>query len=245
MFSQTFVDGAGRNNSPYTILLSFAIQSVLASILTIVPLIYFDALPIAKLSAMFVAPRPPAPPPPERTKATRAMKVQIRRIAMEQLMAPRAVPAAIRMIVEEGEPVPIGGIPGGGLGNIPLSGALGDMIGNFPAAPPPSQPPAPKPRAAAPPLRVGGKVQQANLLVHPQPVYPSLARAARVQGVVRLEARISKEGRIEDLRLVGGPPLLVHAAMQAVAQWVYKPTLLNGEPVEVLTTIDVNFTLGN
>jgi protein TonB len=86
-------------------------------------------------------------------------------------------------------------------------------------------------------------VQQANLIKQPKPVYPPLAKAARVQGVVKFEAKIAKDGTIQDLKLVSGPPLLVQAAMQAVQQWVYKPTLLNGEPVEVLTTIDVNFTL--
>jgi protein TonB len=75
------------------------------------------------------------------------------------------------------------------------------------------------------------------------PSYPPLARQARVSGTVRFNAKISKEGRIEDLTLISGHPLLVQAATEAVRQWVYKPTLLNGEPVEVLTTIDVNFTL--
>jgi protein TonB len=74
-------------------------------------------------------------------------------------------------------------------------------------------------------------------------VYPPLAKAARVQGTVKFEATIGKDGTIQNLHLISGPPLLVQAAQQAVAQWQYKPTLLNGEPVEVLTTIDVNFTL--
>jgi protein TonB len=90
---------------------------------------------------------------------------------------------------------------------------------------------------------VGGNVTAANLIKQVKPLYPPLAKAARVQGVVKFEAKISKEGTIQDLKLVSGPPLLVQAALQAVQQWVYKPTLLNGEAVEVLTTIDVNFTL--
>ncbi len=92
-------------------------------------------------------------------------------------------------------------------------------------------------------MRVGGNVQQANLIRQPKPLYPPLAKAARVQGTVKFQATISKEGTIQNLQLLSGPPLLVQAAMQAVKQWVYKPTLLNGEPVEVITTIDVNFTL--
>jgi protein TonB len=86
-------------------------------------------------------------------------------------------------------------------------------------------------------------VQAANLVRQPKPLYPPLAKAARVQGTVRFTATISKEGKIDNLALVSGPPLLVQAAMEAVRQWEYKPTLLNGEAVEVITTIDVNFTL--
>jgi protein TonB len=90
---------------------------------------------------------------------------------------------------------------------------------------------------------VGGNVQAARLVNQPRPVYPPLARQARIQGTVRFNAIIGKDGRIENLTLVSGHPLLVPAATEAVKQWVYKPTLLNGEPVEVVTQIDVNFTL--
>jgi protein TonB len=96
------------------------------------------------------------------------------------------------------------------------------------------------------PQKVGGQVQAANLISAPHPVYPPLAKMARQQGTVRFEATISKEGTIMDLKVLpGAPPLLVQAATEAVKQWRYKPTLLNGDPVEVLTTIDVNFSLTN
>jgi protein TonB len=90
---------------------------------------------------------------------------------------------------------------------------------------------------------VGGNVQQAMLIRQPKPVYPPLAKQARIQGVVRLNAIIGKDGTIQNLQVATGHPLLVPAALDAVKQWVYKPTLLNGEPVEVITQIDVNFTL--
>jgi protein TonB len=77
----------------------------------------------------------------------------------------------------------------------------------------------------------------------PKPVYPPLAKAARVQGTVSFQAVIGTDGTVRNLQLISGPPLLVQAAMMAVQQWVYEPTLLNGKPVEVITTIDVNFTL--
>jgi protein TonB len=90
---------------------------------------------------------------------------------------------------------------------------------------------------------VGGNVQQANLIKQPKPVYPPLAKQARIQGTVRFNAIIGKDGTIQNLQLVSGHPLLVPSAQEAVRLWVYRPTLLNGEPVEVATTIDVNFTL--
>lgn len=92
-------------------------------------------------------------------------------------------------------------------------------------------------------LRVGGITQFAKLIRHPAPVYPPEAKAARITGTVRLHAVIGKDGRIQDLTLASGHPLLAPAAMDAVRQWVYQPTLLDGRPVEIATEIDVTFTL--
>ena len=94
-------------------------------------------------------------------------------------------------------------------------------------------------------IRVGGNVQQAKLIRQPKPIYPPLAKQARISGVVRLNAIIGKDGTIQNLTVASGHPLLVPAAMEAVKQWVYQPTLLNNDPVEVVTQIDVNFTLSN
>lgn len=98
---------------------------------------------------------------------------------------------------------------------------------------------------AAPPqrIRVGGNIQAANLLVKITPKYPPEAKAARIQGKVSFTATIGKDGKVENLELISGEPVLAEAAREAVAQWVYKPTLLNGQPIEVLTQVDVNFTL--
>lgn len=92
-------------------------------------------------------------------------------------------------------------------------------------------------------IRVGGNVQATNLIQKVTPVYPAEAKAARIQGVVRFTATISKDGSVEQLDLVSGHPLLVPAARDAVLQWRYRPVLLNGNPVEVVTQIDINFTL--
>ena len=94
-------------------------------------------------------------------------------------------------------------------------------------------------------IRVGGKVQSANLIRRVRPSYPPLARQSRIQGTVILEAIISKQGYVNNLRVIKGHPLLIQAAQEAVKQWYYKPTVLNGKPVEVITRVTVNFSLRN
>jgi protein TonB len=161
----------------------------------------------------------------------------------QEMVQPKAIPKQIAMIKEEAPPpAPVGGVVGGVAGGI-AGGAAGGILGGIISAPPPPPPPPP---AEKPPerVRVGGAVQQANLIAQPKPVYPPLARQARIQGTVKLEAVISKDGTIENLTVVSGHPLLIQAALDAVKQWRYKPTMLNGVPVEVVTTVDVNFTLG-
>jgi protein TonB len=158
-------------------------------------------------------------------------------------MAPREIPKQVAIIQEDPNAVlpsaasVTTGVPGG----IPGVGGLG----NLGVAPPPPPPPPPVKAVETrkEPLRVGGNVQAANLIRRVTPQYPALAKSARIQGTVRFTAIIGKDGTIQNLQLVSGHPMLVPAATEAVKQWVYKPTLLNGEPVEVITQIDVNFTL--
>lgn len=99
--------------------------------------------------------------------------------------------------------------------------------------------------AEDPMVRVGGNVQQANLISTVTPVYPPEAKRDGIQGKVQLQVVIDKEGHVTEVSVLQGPDVLVDAAVEAVKQWVYRPTLLNGEPVRVLTTIDVNFTLAH
>lgn len=113
---------------------------------------------------------------------------------------------------------------------------------NRPATPPPP-PAAHKPDKPSGPIPVGGRVQAARLTKQVVPAYPALAKTARISGTVRLQGIIGKDGAIKNLQLLRGHPLLVQAALEAVRQWVYKPTLLNGEAVEVIAPIDVIFTL--
>ncbi len=92
-------------------------------------------------------------------------------------------------------------------------------------------------------IRVGGNVQNANLVSRVNPVYPPLAKQARIQGAVHFTVVIGRDGLIQNIEVISGHPLLVPAALEAVKQWTYKPTLLNSNPVEVITQVDVNFTL--
>lgn len=166
-------------------------------------------------------------------------------------MAPKVIPKEIAVIKEDELPPPasgavgvVGGVPGGVPGG-QMGGVIGGIIGGVPSAAPPPPPPVKveKPKPPTGPIRVGGNVQSAKLVRQPKPVYPPLARQARIQGVVRFTAIIDKDGTIQNLQLLSGHPLLVQSAQDAVRQWVYQPTLLNNEPVQVITQIDVNFTL--
>jgi protein TonB len=113
------------------------------------------------------------------------------------------------------------------------------------AAPPPPQPVTRAEPAAKPVSRIsiGGNVQEAMLIHRVIPVYPQLARQARISGEVKYSAIISREGLVQSLTLMHGHPLLVAAALDAIRQWRYRPTILNGDPAEVVTTIIVTFTL--
>jgi periplasmic protein TonB len=217
-------------------------EIMLIGIAILIPLIRYEALPKTMLSISLVAPPPPPPPPPPPAPAA-PVRV-IKRISAEDLMkAPTVIPKTISRVKDEPEPPPsvsagvVGGVPGGMPGGTP-GGVLGGIISSN------APPPPPPPKAATPKrIRLGGQVEAAKLLVHPNPEYPPLAKMARIQGTVKLEAVISKDGTIQDLKAVSGHPLLVKAAMDAVSRWRYQPTLLNGDPVEVVTEVDVNFTL--
>src|SRR5919112_882205 len=251
MFEQTFVEAVGKTNKTWTVLVSFIGQILLIIVAIIIPMVYFEALPKSQLTSFLVAPPPPPPPPPPPAAApVKVVKVIPRQFDAGKLMAPKQIPKEIANIKEEELPPAagvtgvVGGVPGGVPGGTP-GGVIGGIIGSVPSAAPPPPPPvkeAPKP-VTPKQIRVGGNVQAAKLVKQPKPQYPPLAKQARIQGTVRFNAVIGKDGQIANLTLASGHPLLVPAATEAVRQWVYQPTLLNGEPVEVVTQIDVNFTL--
>lgn len=236
MFDQLIVSTKGtKTHKSWTVTLSALVQLVVVFVLILIPLIYTEALPKELTSMFLVAPAPPPPPPPP---AAIVKTVRPKFVEPQRMVAPTVIPKKVEIVKDEAPDVAgtAGGfgVPGGMAG-----GVLGGIVGG--AAPPP---PPPKPVQTGP-VRIGGNVMQAKAIDHPNPVYPAIARAAHVQGTVVLHAIIGKDGTIQQLQLVSGPPLLVNSAMDAVRQWRYQPTELNGEPVDVDTTISVVFTLGD
>jgi periplasmic protein TonB len=231
-----------KTNKPWTVVVSMILQTAFLGILILIPLIYTEALPKAMMATMLTAPPPPPPPPPP-PAAVQVVHVKPQAHLMDagKLVAPKVIPKEVKIIKEEAEPDVssvgmAGGVPGGVAGGS-MGGVLGGVIGGMGGAPPP-----PRPHQTGP-LRVGGNVQAARIINRVQPSYPPLARQTRISGTVRLHAIIGKDGTIQQLEVMSGHPLLQQAALDAVRQWRYQPTLLNGEPVEVDTTIDVIFSL--
>jgi protein TonB len=232
-----------KTNKPWTVALSVVVQTGIVILLILIPLIYTEALPKQMLTTFLVAPAPPPPPPPPAAAVQRIVKPVARLIHNGQMMAPTVIPKKVAMIKEEELPPDVGnvGVVGGVQGGIAggsAGGVLGGIIGGVGSSLPPP------PKAGPTRIRVGGNVQQASLIRQVQPSYPPLAKAAHISGTVVLHAIISKDGNIQQLEYVSGPAMLMTSAMDAVRQWRYKPTMLNGEPVEVDTQITVVFTLG-
>jgi protein TonB len=235
MFEDSLMESGGRikTNQKWTGLISTVAQLLLVGFLVLLPLIFTEALPKGQLTTWLVAPPPPPPPPPP--AAPQVQHVQkVSEIVDGALRTPSKIPKKIQMIKEEEAPANtgvtggvVGGVPGGSSG-----GVIGGIIGS--AAPPP--------KVATPQkLRVSSGVADGLKIHDVQPTYPQMARIAHIQGDVILQAVISKTGSIENLHAISGHPILIQAAMDAVRQWKYKPYILNTEPVEVETTIKVQF----
>jgi periplasmic protein TonB len=243
MFEDSLIESGGRLRSKRgaTTMLSFVLQAILLGILILIPLIYTEALPKQQLMTFLVAPPPPPPPPPPAAAPVKVVRQVVSEIANGQLRTPTKIPEKVQMIKEEEAPPPvssIGGVVGGVPGGVP-GGQMGGVIGGII-----SSTPVPVPKVATPQrVRVSQGVSQGLLIHQVKPAYPALARQARIQGSVVLQAVIAKDGTIQGLRVVSGHPMLTTSAVDAVKQWRYKPYFLNGEPVEVETQITVNFTL--
>jgi protein TonB len=265
-FEFAFV-GSTRGRRSFTFPLSMLLHSLAAVLLVTLPLLGTDALPEPAqrgVPAFLVPAAPSAPPAPPAAAPARARPARAqprhRPARKAALVAPVEIPRAepspeilpleaqpftgvdalaltdgLAGGVEGGVPAGVeGGVPGGVEGGVP-GGVLGGVAGGDETAPVPSPPPAP--------VRVGGDVKEPVKLRHVAPEYPALARAAQVQGMVILEATIGTDGRVSDVKVLRANPFLERAAVTAVRQWVYSPTLLNGQPVPVIMTVTVNFKL--
>jgi protein TonB len=209
------------------------VQVVALAVLIMVPLIYTQVLPQARLRSVFAAPLPPPPPVP-----TVKAPLTTRTTSTRSLFQPPPTQFREMPISSPGEPK-MTGVAAPAIDGV--AGGDADSTVNIAAilAKPPDPPP---PAANNKRVRVAS-MEPSQLIHQVQPEYPRMAKQVHVQGVVEFTAVISKTGTIENLQLVHGHPLLVAAAREAILQWRYKPTLLGGEPVEVITNIVVNFTL--
>ncbi len=243
MFEDSLIESGGRLTTKrgLTTTLSFVFQLVLVGILVLIPLLFTEALPKTQLMTFLVAPPPPPPPPPPPAAAIKVVKQVQTDIVNGQLRTPTKIPEKIQMIKEDEAPPPVmsaSGVVGGVPGGIP-GGQMGGVIGGIISSTPVNVPKAVNPQR----IRVSQGVTQGMIIRRVNPPYPPLARQARIQGPVVLQAEIGKDGSITNLRLISGHPMLAPAAIEAIKQWKYKPYILNGEPVEVETTITFNFTL--
>lgn len=242
MFEDSLLESGGRLKTKRGRTTTFAIilEVGLIGIMVLMPLIFTEALPKQQLMTFLVAPPPPPPPPPPPAAVVKVVKQIQTDIVNGALRTPTKIPQKIQMIKEEEAPPSmasagvVGGVPGGIPGG-QMGGVIGGIISSTPVA---------VPKVATPQrVRVSAGVTSGLLIRKVNPNYPPLARQARISGTVVLHAVISKDGSIEGLQLVSGHPMLAPAAIEAVKQWKYKPYLLNGEPVEVDTEVQVNFTL--
>ncbi len=234
MFDQV---NLGKTTKSWTVVFSAILQGAILGILILIPLIYTEALPKGFMNTFLVAPAPPPPPPPP-AAPVKVVHVAPRIIPLNKMVAPTMIPKKVEVVHDTAAP-DMGGVPGGigvpGGTGLP-GGVLGGIIGS--SAPPP--PPAP---VVPTRVRIGGNVEAGKLLEQTTPVYPPIAKAAHIQGTVVLHAIIGKDGTIQQLQYISGPAMLTQAAMSAVREWRYRPYLLNGQPVEVDTTISFTFTL--
>lgn len=240
MFADSLLETswAYRGRRSWTTLTSFGLQAVIIGLLLLIPILTTVGLPTSRTVSTPVGffRRDPGPVP--HTPAGRTPTVQIVPVT-GRIMAPGRIP---RTITKDDGPIAQPTVSG------PAGIYVGPSVGDGPELPLPSFGTRVIPSIPAPPVVKRefrpSSLLEGSLIRRVQPMYPPLARSARVQGSVVLAAVISKAGTIENLTLISGHPMLVPAALQAVSQWRYRPYVLNGEAIQVDTQITVNFILG-
>jgi len=220
---------------------SATVQVLFLAILLILPLYFTEAIDVHRFNQTLLVTPPAAPAPPPPPASTRSVAPRRRALSLgAKLVVPRIIPNHVTVHAEEPSGADLTAViaPGDGVpGGIP-GGQPGGVIGGTPSGPTPPPPP-PIDSAPKTPIRVGGKVKAPRLLFGPDPVYPVLARQAKVSGAVVIDAVIDAQGNVVGMRTVSGPAILALAAMETLRQWKYEPTILGGEaiPVELLVTI--------
>jgi len=236
-----------RNGIVYltSLLASLMAHAVILCMVIIVPLVFFSSLQADELVTFLITPPPPPPPPPPPTPppAANPDRQIYHYVGTDVYTAPPRIPEGP---IPDGDGPDFGpvvrAIPGalGGTGGTvgPLS-SLATLINNGPIVMPEPPKPPEKPKT---PIRFAS-LEPSKLIVKVSPVYPDLARKAHVSGAVHLEAVVDEEGNIATIKVLRGHPLLVNAAVDAVKQWKYPPTILNGEPYPIIATVVVEFHL--
>jgi protein TonB len=252
MFEQEALAGGFATKRLWSTCLGFTGEALLVACAALAPLVSPQALPHSRAIMAWLLPMAPPPPPAAGNVAKpRPARPPVERLQTVpgRLTAPTTIPPTAAVIVDEPLETSGYGVPGGIVGG-DRNGVPGGMLPSIPAlAPTPAPAVEAAPAAAVPPpmlpkqVVVGGRVKMARLIHRVEPLYPPLARQMRTSGVVELVGIIATDGRIRELKLRSGSPLLARAALEAVRQWVYEPTLLNGEPVELVAAISVTFRL--
>ncbi len=242
MFESALLESSAEiihRTSIWTKGLSFTVEACLLGVAVLAPLLYTEALPRQVLGIVELPAPPPAAPAP-RNPSVVSHPATRSELNDGRVMLPTMIPRRIKEIHDEPEADTSATGNFTGVVGAPPSGTANRTIASLLDALPPAMPKSVVPHS----VRVSSGVAQGMLVHEVRPLYPALARSARIQGAVVLQATIGKDGTIQNLHLLSGHPLLTQAAMDAVRQWLYRPYLLNNEPVEVDTTIQVNFTLG-
>ena len=248
LFADSLMELSGTRPGRRTLdfVASLVVHTLFIATFILLPLYFTEAIDLKQFTQTFLVAPPPPPPAPPAAPAVLKVRATARRVFMTdgKLLAPTVIPEKIAMIKEDALPPDVGiGIVGGVPGGVPggqAGGVIGGIISGAPRTYVPIAPSGPAPRV---PLRVGGRVMPPKPIYTPEPLYPPLAKQARIQGEVVIDAIIDTQGNVVQMQVVSGHPLLLPAAVEALRKWRYQPTYLNDEPVPVQFLITILFRL--
>jgi protein TonB len=237
MFEDSTFESTGRirTRSRGWMMAAFLFNGSILLALILIPLIYPEALPRQMMSMLLEAPPPPSPPQPTTVQQTKEKFHGVPEMDGATLITPPTIPRIIKLVEEPEGPTPgryLAMDSGSDAGSAASDAFRGQRHATV------------SPEPSKGPVRVASTIVAGLLLNKTVPHYPPIAAAAHIEGTVILQATISTAGIIENLHVVSGPAMLQQTALDAVSNWRYRPYLLNGQPVEVETTVNVIFTLG-